>query len=136
MTIKKQKLLQNFQKNIYCRIAVSKIHGVGVVATRDITKGLDPFSAPIPRARWIKCHKSELAPLPTPVLEMVGDFFTYEADGSIWLPESGLNGIDVSFFMNTSKQPNVKTIDGGINFVTTRQIKVGEELTVDYETFR
>lgn len=132
----KQKLLQNLQNNIYCRLGVSKIHGVGVIAIRNIPKGFDPFSSPIPRARWIKCHKSELASMPAPVLNMIGDFFTYETDGSIWLPESGLNGIDVSFFMNTSEQPNIETVDGGINFVTMRQIKVGEELTVDYETFK
>lgn len=136
MPTKQQRLLQNLQHNIYCRLGVSKIHGVGVIAVRDISKGVDPFESSIPRARWIKCHKSQLESLPAPVKEMLADFFTYEPDGSIWLPESGLNGIDISFIMNTSKQPNVKTFDGGINFITTRQIKVGEELTVDYETFR
>ena len=46
-----------------------------------------------------------------------------------------LNGMDISYFLNDSKKPNVKTIDDGENFVTLRKIKKGEELSVAYKTY-
>ena len=43
--------------------------------------------------------------------------------------------MDISYFLNDSKKPNLKTIDDGENFVTLRKIKKGEELTVAYKTY-
>jgi SET domain-containing protein len=66
---------------------------------------------------------------------MVKGFFAAGKDGGYWVPQGGLNSIDISFFLNHSKQPNVKIIGDGSNFVTARRIKKGEELTVAYNTF-
>ena len=33
----------NLKNNVYCRISRSKIHGVGVIAIKDIPKGINPF---------------------------------------------------------------------------------------------
>ena len=35
--------LQALDTTTYCRIGVSKVHGIGVRAIRDIPKGIDPF---------------------------------------------------------------------------------------------
>ncbi len=51
------------------------------------------------------------------------------------IPEYGLNGMDISFFLNHSKKPNIITTDEGNTFLTRRKIKKGEELTIGYNTY-
>ena len=69
------------------------------------------------------------------VLYVFDVFYVVEKDGSVYIPERGLNGIDVSFFINNSDSPNLKTIDNGLNFETIREIKKGEELTTLYSDY-
>lgn len=121
-------------RNNYCRLKVSKINGIGVFAIKDIPKGTNPFYG-IKKQKWYRFKKSELANLDKEVKKMIDDFFGWEKDGTIFIPEFGLNGIDISFFLNQSKKPNIKTIDGGQNFITSRKIKKGEELTVSYASY-
>ena len=45
--------------------------------------------------------------------------------------ECSLNRIDFSFLVNMSDNPNIVTIDDGVTFITTREIKSGEELTTN-----
>ena len=70
---------------------------------------------------------------------MIDDFFVIEKDGTVYIPETGLNGLDVSYFLNNSKKPNLRIVGDGkedaLNFLTNRQIKKGEELTVEYSTY-
>ncbi|MEN9342144.1 MAG: hypothetical protein RIQ54_400, partial [Candidatus Parcubacteria bacterium] len=47
----------------------------------------------------------------------------------------GLNGMNISQFLNHSKKSNVKWIERSQIFKTKRKIKPGEELTVDYSEF-
>ena len=67
---------------------------------------------------------------------MIADFYVIEKDGSVNITESALNGMDISFFLNDSKNPNLKIFDDKKNdsfsFKTTRKIKKGEELTFSY----
>jgi SET domain-containing protein len=129
----KQKILNNL-KNTYCRIKKSRLQGIGVVAIRDIPKGANPFKG-IKKQRWTKFHIDELANLDSVVLEMADSFFVIKKNGFVWIPECGLSGMDISFFLNDSKKPNLKTTDDGNNFVTLKKIKKGEELTVAYSTY-
>ncbi len=66
---------------------------------------------------------------------MIDDFYVIERDKTVLIPEDALNGSDLSYFINHSASPNVKTIDGGCTFVTVRKIKENEELTVAYGTY-
>ncbi len=69
---------------------------------------------------------------------MIDDFYAVEEDKTVLIPEYGLNGMNISFFLNNSRppnKPNVKTIDGGATFVALRKIKKGEELTIAYGTY-
>jgi len=70
---------------------------------------------------------------------MIDDFFVIEKDGYVYLPEGGLNRIDISFFLNNSKTPNIKIVGDGkdeaLYFRTIKNIKKGEELTVSYSTY-
>ena len=128
----KQKILENL-KNTYCRLKPSKIEGVGIFAIRDIPEGIDPFFGAQDQ-ELIKFSREELRGLDEVILDMVDDFFIHE-DGLINVPEFGLNGMDISFFLNNSNNPNIKTTDNGENFITIRKIKKGEELTSSYATY-
>jgi len=56
-------------------------------------------------------------------------------DGYFYVPDCGLQRVDISFFLNHSKTPNMREEEEGMNFFTTRVIEAGEELTVDYTTY-
>lgn len=118
----------------YCRLRTSDIAGIGIFAIRDIPKNTNPFPG-VRNQRWYKFRPAELKSLDHEVLKMINDFYVTEPDGTISIPSGALNGMDISFFLNTSSAPNVKIVDGGINFSATRKIKKGEELTVAYHTY-
>ena len=51
------------------------------------------------------------------------------------IPKNGFNDLDITFYMNFSKNPNIDIINGGceyFSFVTNRKIKKGEELFINY----
>jgi SET domain-containing protein len=133
-----KKEILNLLKNTYCRLKPSKIEGVGVFAIRDILKNKNPFLGII-NQKWVEFKLSELKGIDKEVLKMVDSFFVIEKDKTVYVPERGLNGIDMSFFVNNSEKPNLKIIGDGnesaLNFITTRKIKKGEELTVSYATY-
>jgi len=119
-------------KNTYCRLKPSGIEGVGVFAVRDIPKNMIVFED---KDKWHQLKLSDLKSLDKDVKKMIDDFFVIEADGTVFVPEKGLNGMDTSFYLNNSNEPNVKTIDEGATFVALRKIKRGEELTVSYADY-
>tara|TARA_B110000908_G_C10240481_1_gene445785 strand:+ start:1986 stop:2396 length:411 start_codon:yes stop_codon:yes gene_type:complete len=133
-----KKVLNNLQKNIYCRIRCSKIHGVGVVAIRDIPKGINPYLLATKSQKTVGILDKDIEKLEPEVKAMVHDFFQKEDDDKWYLPVSGLNSIDSSFYMNNnSSNPNVKVLDADESFVTfrtLRKIKKGEELTINYNS--
>ena len=130
--MKKEKLLEKL-KNTYCRLKCSDIEGVGVFAIQDIPEGVNPFNKD--DSEWLKFHIYELKNLNPEIIKMIDDFFVIEEDGSVLIPEGGLNGIDISFFVNNSDNSNLYTSDEGLSFKTLRHIKKGEELTVAYSSY-
>jgi len=120
-------------KNTYCRLKASSTHGVGVFAVRDIPENINPFSG-FPDQQWQRFSLNELKEIDQNIMEMIDDFFVLEKDDTVNIPEYGLNGMDVSFFVNHSDNPNLITREGR-HFFTARKIKKGEELTVGYDGY-
>jgi len=137
MTKAKQKILENL-KNTYCRLKPSKIEGIGIFAIRDIPKGKNPFVG-IKNSKYHEFKMQELKKLDKEILKMIEDFFVIEKDGTVNITENALNGMDISFFLNHSKNPNLKIYDDGKNdsycFKATRKIAKGQELTIAYEDY-
>lgn len=133
MNEKNKIVLENLE-NTYCRIKRSKIEGVGIFAIRDIPKGTDPFYGCRPQ-KWKKVKLSELQKLDKNAQQMISAFFAMNKNEEFLIPECGLNGIDISFFLNMTKNPNVRTTDDGTNFVTIKNIKKGQELTTSYADY-
>ena len=125
--------------HVYCRIAPSKVHGVGVVAVRPIPKGTNVFQnlvsktgsqkdIRVPQDRILKNDQ-----IAEGVKQIICDFMTFH-EGYIDLPSEGLNQLNISFYLNHSDVPNIQTPDGE-TFITTRDIETGEELFSDYHTY-
>ena len=120
-------------KNTYCRLNASSIQGIGVFAVRDIPENINPFSG-LPEQKWLRFSMDELGEIDQNIMEMIDDFFVVEKDNTINIPEYGLNGMDMSFFVNHSDTPNLVTREGRY-FFTARKITKGEELTVGYDGY-
>ena len=119
--------------NTYCRLQPSGISGVGVFAIRDIPANTNPFEGVVP-PKWISFDMDELNMLDPAILRMIDDFNVIESDETVLIPSCALNGMDISFFVNNSDNPNLRSIDEGFTFLTNRAIKKGEELSVSYAT--
>ena len=137
----KKALLKNLKSDIYCRIKPSKKHGVGVFAIKDIPKNTNPFKVTgqeCIKQRILNISKDDINKLDPEVKKMIKDFY-HEQDEVFGIPYRGLNGNDISFYMNTSKKPNIgfKSINNCnmVVFNTNRKIKKGEELLINYDEF-
>jgi len=130
MSPTKKKLLRHLTTEVYCRIGVSPLHGVGVFALRAIPRGLDPLPSWLENAGVQFTHQ-ELKLLPRAVKKQIKTFCYYDEDGFI-IPSIGMNSFDMSIYLNHSKTPNVKMKKSG-KFVTLRAVRSGEELTMDYD---
>lgn len=128
----KQKLLKNLV-NTYCRLGISKRHGVGVFAIRHIPKNTNPFLG-CRKTRWFKFKNSEISILPKDVIRMIKEFYVSD-NGFYYIPYHGLNGNDISFYLNHSSKPNVWSKNLDEDFLTLRSIKKGEELFLDYRLY-
>lgn len=121
-------------KQVYCRIGASKIHGVGVIAIRDIPAGIDPMK----ENREMEFEEVPVAeirdnPNITDAVKKLVKDMCPERDGVYDVPPCNLNEIGVSFYLNHSADPNMEERDG--YFFTRFEIKAGTELTVDYGTY-
>jgi SET domain-containing protein len=129
--LNKEEFLKSLD-NVYCRLKTSPL-GIGVFAIRDIPNGTNPFKG---------CYDGEFIPIPEEEIKkldkgrqsIIVDFCPY-VKGEYWVPEDGIGVIDVSFYLNHSKEPNMNEDGEGLNFYANRDIKEGEELTVDYLTY-
>src|SRR5215471_12461657 len=115
---------------VYARIGLSRIHGVGVLAIRDIPRGTQLFRGEDERVVWVRV--ADVRRLPLELRRLYTDF------GMAWGKRIGvprtLNMLSVGWYLNHSSRPNVEADDDG-RFHTLRRIRKGEELTADYRTF-
>jgi SET domain-containing protein len=58
--------------------------------------------------------------------------FCYHDSKKYSLPSIGLNAMNLAFYMNHSKKPNVRYQKNG-DIVALKKIKTGEELFFDYD---
>jgi SET domain-containing protein len=133
--MKRTPLLNRVLRDCYCRLQPSKIHGIGVFAVRDIPKGRNPFRM-IPKygnIGYTRITEDELNALPPKLSELIRELFI-PTDGKMHVPNHGMNMINLNCYLNHSATPNMRTRNG-YDFVALRKVSVGEELTVDYQTY-
>jgi SET domain-containing protein len=139
----KKRLIKHLKNDIYCRLGVSKISGIGVMAIKDIPKGVDPFKTLSKYNKEIDniitLNKKDVKNLDENVVKILHDFFGSEKRKQYDVLASGPNNINISFYMNHSDDQNIDIYDDPsseyFSFVSNRLIKKGEELTINYSKF-
>ena len=126
----KKVLMDHLAHDVFCRLGVSPLHGIGVFAVRPIAKSINPLKSRT-KHREIKFTHDELKALPPGVRGQI-DMFCYYDDSGVMISTMGMNTMDFSIYLNHSKQPNVRMNKDG-SFHALRRIKIGEELTMDYD---
>ena len=131
--MKREEIL-NFLPSTYCRIKESNIHGVGVHAVVDIKKGVILFPDCVcDLSKIVKIKKEEVLHLDQSVRKMMSDFFIETK--THYFTTVSLNRIDISYFLNHSDTPNCFWNEKDDSFYTLENIKIGEELTLDYNKY-
>ena len=116
---------------VYTRLAPSKIHkgGVGVFAIRKIKKNTEVFVGDSDEMVWVEHRHVPKKPLP--VRELYD--FAVIKDARYGCPPT-FNRLTMSWYINHSNRPNTRCTSE-YDFIALRDIKRGEELTVDYSTY-
>jgi hypothetical protein len=114
---------------VYTRLKKSR-HGVGVFAILEIPEGRNVFDGDSGQLRDI--DDSDLNDIPLEIRQLYDDFCLRKG-GRLKGP-SNFNNLTVGWYLNHSDTPNVRC-DEHFDFIATRLIKKGEELTADYRTY-
>ena len=133
------KLLDHLSNDIYCRLGVSKINGIGVIAIKDIPIGVDPFKTlSNKKDTIITLYDEDLVDIDHDVIKIVKDFFGN--NGTYDVLYEGPNYINISYYINHSKKPNINIVSLAkneyCNFISNTFIKKGEELTINYNDYK
>ena len=89
------------------------------------------FGKPDDAGEWITVSKNEIETLPAHSQFLVGNYCLYDKE-NYFVPAQGFKKTDLSLFLNHSDEPNIISVNDGDYFETTRDIKEGEELVIDY----
>jgi SET domain-containing protein len=126
----KKKVLQHLNAEVFCRLGVSPVHGIGVFAVRDIPKGVNPLKSYV-RIKEIDISKQDIKKLPQGVRDQIDTFCYYEKK-SVTIPTIGLNTFDMAVYLNHSKQPNLRFKKNGA-LECIKPVAKGDELFIDYD---
>ena len=130
MSALKNKIFKHLDQSVYCRLGISPVHGIGVFAIRTIPKGVHPLQT-MAQPKDVKFTRKEIAELPKSVRQQI-DIFCYHHKDEVRVSTMGLNTMDMAFYLNHSKSPNLRMKKSG-DFEALRRIKTGEELMMDYD---
>jgi SET domain-containing protein len=137
----KNKLLKHLQNDIYCRLGISKIAGIGVFAIKTIPKGVNPFKILAKdNDKIIELNYDDVKDLDKNVKKIINDFFGQGGKLKKYdVLASGPNNMNISYYLNHSDKPNldIVEIEGSdyLGFITNQIIKEGDELTIDYSKY-
>ena len=135
--IKNEDFLYILQNTTYCKIGVSKVHGIGVIAIRDIPKGIDPFLNLGSNKRFLCFTEEEINTLNKDIQDHIRSYYI-RTEGTYPIMLKGFNEVCIFTYMNHNDNPNmglyIKNDVELLPFVTLRDIKAGEELFWDYRT--
>lgn len=136
LRLQPEDVCHHLKTRIYTRIQRSPLGGIGVFAIRDIPQGIDPFCEEDLGLEFIKVRADLIEndpEIPPGVKAYVRDI-TSCTDGMRSFPVNGFNSISACYLMNHSPKANVGHDEQGRS-LSLRDIRAGEELTLDYRTF-
>lgn len=104
----------------------SAIHGIGCFADRDIKKDETVRIWDGEDSRWIPLARAHASPQARLIKR-----FGIRNQGGYWAPKDFLR-ISTGWYMNHAADANLGSDDEDVTYHALRDIKVGEELTIDY----
>jgi len=132
----KQKLINNLNNNIFCRLSVIN-NNIGMVALRDIPINTNPFvlnDTLCSNCQFIPLTQSDISILDDPIKHFLQRFYDIETD-KYYVPYFGINSINIVYYTkinNTENNLEWSDLDRCqvVNFKTNRDIRQGEELII------
>jgi len=126
-------VLQIIQET-YCKLAPSKIHGIGVFAIRDIPRGQKLYLVPKRMVKWYKTPystlKARLITIYPQILELILERWPSIINGSHFVSPNDM--AIMAAFVNHSSEANY-SVDTDC---ALRDIRQGEEVTEDYKLMK
>ncbi|MDB5694344.1 MAG: hypothetical protein JWO81_3407 [Alphaproteobacteria bacterium] len=122
-------------EDVYVRLGLSAVHGIGVFAIRPIPEGTNIFENDAVDLVWVEKAALEASD-PTPAARAFYMDFGIHKDGRIGCP-ANFHNLTPGWYLNEpapGEQANV-TSDEIFNFSAARDIAEGEELTIRYLDF-
>lgn len=145
-------MIHHLQHHVHARLGKTD-YGVGVLAIRDIPKGMpifdnlltkcatySPVSISNTNVKKVNSRIHKPNEKETPIESLLADFFLQTGQKINYpIPLYGPNSIDTSFYLNHSYCPNLtitypSDCDMSV-YVAAKDISAGEQLTIDYTTF-
>lgn len=122
-------VIYHLSTNIKTKIGVSKIHGVGVFAIKDIKEGEQIFPIWEYDTGVYFIPNDRLNEIPLEVLDLLHMYFINEECGyKIIRLFKGLNFLFNGFSYCNSTYPNRENINMDINGIALKDIKAGDEI--------
>ena len=129
-------IIKKPHQNVWTRLKRSSTNGVGVFAIVDIPIGTYVFEGDKSEMCWFSEDDLALSSRPKAVQDLYYDFCVIKTKGKQKLygcPDS-FNNMPISWYLNNSDNPNMACNDD-YDFYTIRDVKAGEELTSQYDTY-
>jgi SET domain-containing protein len=124
-----ENIIYHLSYNIKTKIGVSKIHGVGVFAIKDIKAGEQLFPIWEYDTGIYVIPNNRLKDIPNEVFELLHMYFINDDCGyKIIRLFQGMNFLFNGFSYCNSAYPNRENINVDINGIALRDIKAGEEI--------
>ncbi len=124
MTEEVRNQINILNNSVYCRLAPSKIHGIGVFAIRDI-----PMGTYLTLARDFRIPSGYFHLILPEIQELILDRMVFRLSETLFWFQSPNKDANLVAFMNHSDDPNSNG-----NYAI-RDIKKGEEVTEDFRRF-
>ena len=122
-------------EGVYTRLGRSEIQGVGVIAIRRIKKGTRLFWGDDEEMLWV--DEKDLPKRPKEIRRLYDDFAVIDRKRRYGCPRN-FNCLTMSWYINeprNGESPNVRADPETYDFYAIKDIAVGEELTVRYDSY-
>jgi len=115
--------------NVWVEIGVSKIHGVGVKAIRSIPKNTIVFSRGNYNPENYMIKDLLDGGVDPNIIKTIKKYYAHDGN-IIQIDKEKINETNFISYLNHNVKPNLEYINE--NYITTKNIKKGEELTINY----